>query len=183
MSSALLVVAFLAAANPFRSRGSIPEEASGRARLVPVLVGGALLIGSVAALAWWSGPMLRALQITPETFKIAAGFVAVLAGGYAFVVATPPTEPELAGWRAGVWPVWYPRLFAPEVMALAVTAGTGNGVAASAGAAAVAVGGLLALVPVRGQVAHRLVVWLGRILSAALVVVGIWLTIDGIRDV
>lgn len=183
MSGTMLLVAFIAAINPFRSRGSLPETPAGNARVAPVVIGGTLVVGSVAALAWWSGPVLRALQITPETFKIAVGFVAVLAAGYAFVVAVPTAEPELPGWRAGIWPVWYPRLLGPEVIAMALTAGASNGVAASTGAAAVAVAGLVALVPVRGPVPRRLVVWLGRILSAALVVVGIWLTIDGIRDV
>lgn len=183
MSGPLLVVAFIAAVNPFRSRGSLPESDTGRGRPGPIIVGATLLVASVALLAWWSGPVLRFLQITPETFKIAAGFVAVIAAGYAFVVATPAAEPELPGWRAGVWPVWYPRLLAPEVMMLALTTGTGNGVAASAGAAAAAAGALLALAPVRGRIARRTVLWLGRLASAALVVVGIWLTIDGIRDV
>ncbi|HEX9978411.1 MAG TPA: hypothetical protein VGB41_07285 [Acidimicrobiia bacterium] len=183
MTGALLVVAFAAAFNPFRSRGALPETSDGRGRAVPLLVGGALAVASVAALAWWSGPVLRTLQITPETFKIAAGFVAVLAGGYAFVVAVPSAEPELGGWRAGVWPVWYPRLLGPEVIVLALTAGAGNGVAATSWSAAAAVTALFALAPMHGRVTRRVLVWFGRILSAALVVVGVWLTIDGIRDV
>lgn len=183
MNGTLLLVAFLAAVNPFRSRGSIPEDEGGRARAVPLVIGGLLTVGSVAVVAWWSAPILNAMQITPETFKIAAGFVAVLTGGYAFVVAVPASEPELGGWRAGVWPVWYPRLFGPEVMALAITAGAGNGVGASTGATAVAVAALLACLPVRGGVARRMLVWSGRIASAALIVVGIFLAIDGVRDV
>jgi small neutral amino acid transporter SnatA (MarC family) len=183
MNGVLLLVAIVAAVNPFRARGSVPESASGRARPVPLIVGGALLILSVAGLAWWSGPLLDALQITPETFKIAAGFVAVLTAGYAFVAAVPAAEPELAGWRAGIWPVWYPRLLAPEVMFLAVTAGSGNGVMATAAASAAAAAALGALGPVRGAVPRRAVVWAGRLFAALLVLAGIWLTVDGIRDV
>ncbi len=183
MSALLLLVAVAAAINPFRARGALPETAAGRARLVPVAVGGGLAILSVAGLAWWSGPLLDALQITPETFKIAAGFVAVLAAGYAFVVAVPKPEPELRGWRSGIWPVWYPRLLSPEVMFLAVAAGTGSGVAATTGAAAASVAALAALVPVRGAVSRRVLVWVGRLLAALLVLAGIWLAIDGVRDV
>ena len=183
MSPAMLVVAFVAAVNPFRARGSVPESDSGRARTVPLIIGALLTVGSVGLLAWWSDPVLRSLAITPETFKIAVGFVAVLTGGYAFAVAVPAAEPELAGWRAGVWPVWYPRLFGPEVMVLALTTGTGNGVAGSAGAAALAAAVVVVLAPVRRPVPRRVLVWIGRIAAAALVVVGIWLTIDGIRDV
>jgi small neutral amino acid transporter SnatA (MarC family) len=183
MNGPLLAVAMIGALNPFRSRVSVPETARGRARVVPLVLGGLLAITAVASLSWWSGPLLRALQITPETFKIAAGFVAVLAGGYAFVVPVPHAEPELPGWRAGLWPVMYPRLLSPEVMVMSLAAGAGNGVAATTGAVAAGVAILIALVPVEGSVARRLVAWFGRILALALIVVGIWLAVDGVRDV
>jgi len=183
VSGLLLLVAVVAAVNPCRARGALPESSAARVRPIPLVVGGALLILTVAGLAWWSGPLLDSLQITSETFKIAAGFVAVLAAGYAFVVAVPAPEPELTGWRAGIWPVWYPRLLGPEVMFLAVTAGTGSGVMATTAASAAAVAALGALAPVRGPVARRVLVWLGRLFAAALVLAGIWLTVDGIRDV
>ncbi|MDP2622370.1 MAG: hypothetical protein Q8Q29_01060, partial [Actinomycetota bacterium] len=65
-----------------------------------------------------------------------------------------------------------------------IAAGTQNGVAWSVVAAAAAVGalGLLAVVPNRGSAA-RFMASTGRVLAVLLVVAGIFLMIDGIRDV
>jgi acyl-coenzyme A thioesterase PaaI-like protein len=77
MTGGLLVAAYLAAFNVARTRLGVPEDEAHRAR-AGVLAGGALLaLGVTAALAACSGPLLRSLEITPETFRIAAGFAAV----------------------------------------------------------------------------------------------------------
>jgi small neutral amino acid transporter SnatA (MarC family) len=184
MSEVLLVLAFVSAVNPPRSRLGLPED--GRAKPGPeaMLVGSVVAIGVVAGLAWWSAPLLDALEITPETFRIAAGLVAVLAGGWAFFLPVPAVEPPLAGWRAGLWPVAYPGIVSPEVLLLAIAAGSQNGVARSVAAAVAAVAalGVLAAVPNRGS-ATRFMAATGRVLAVLLVVVGIFLMIDGIRDV
>jgi small neutral amino acid transporter SnatA (MarC family) len=184
MSEVLLVLAFVAAVNPPRARLGLPEDERARPLPVAMLVGSVVAIGVVTGLAWWSAPLLDALEITPETFRIAAGLVAVLAGGWAFFLPIPAVEPALAGWRAGLWPVAYPRILSPEVLVLAIAAGTQNGVAWSVVAAAAAVGalGLLAVVPNRGSAA-RFMASTGRVLAVLLVVAGIFLMIDGIRDV
>ena len=124
------------------------------------------------------------MEITPETFRIAAGLVAVFAGGWAFVASVPATEPPLGGWRDGLWPIAYPRILAPEVLLLAMAAATQNGVAATTTAAAAAVGVLAALGAVRStERTTRLLVATGRVLAVLLVVAGIFLMVDGIRDV
>jgi small neutral amino acid transporter SnatA (MarC family) len=181
---ALLVIAYLAAVNPARTRLGVPGTGRGRAHL-PALAGGSLLaLGLVAALAGWSGPLLRALEITPETFRIAAGIAAMLAGAYVLMVPRPAAEPVPAGGWAALWPVCFPLLAGPEVMALAVATGTGEGVTATlAGVAtALAVLLLLGLVP-RRPPADRVLLWASRVLGLLLLIVGVWLAVDGIRDV
>lgn len=184
MRTALLVAAYLAALNVARTRLGVPEGRAGRAR-PGVLAGGAVLaFGVVAALAGWSGPLLRSLEITPETFRIASGFAAVIAAGVVLAVPRPAAEPVPRGWRAAVWPVAFPLLLGPEVLALAVATGTQEGVRATLGAAGVALAALLALgfLP-RRPLPDRVVLWLSRVLGAVLLLVGIWLAVDGIRDV
>jgi len=177
-------VAFLAAVNPARSRVGLPEGGDGRMRTAALAVGALASLLVITALAWWSSPILEALEITPETFRIAAGLVAVFAGGWALVVPGPATEPPLGGWRDGIWPIAYPRILAPEVLLLAIAGATQNGVFATTGAAALGVAVLAALGSVRSSDrATRVLVATGRILAALLVVAGIFLMVDGIRDV
>jgi small neutral amino acid transporter SnatA (MarC family) len=184
MTVGLLVAAYLAAFNAARTRLGAPEGPGGRAR-PGVLGGGAVLaLGVVAALAGWSGPLLRWLQITPETFQIAAGFVAAVAGAVVLAVPRPMTEPVPRRWRAVLWPVAFPLLLGPEVLTLAVATGSRRGLAvtlAGAGAAlAVLIG--LGFLP-RRPLPDRVLVWASRVLGAVLLLVGIWLAIRGIREV
>ncbi len=96
----------------------------------------------------------------------------------------PGEEPGLPGWRAAIWPVAFPRLLAPEVAALALTTGSNEGVLATILAAGVGLGAAVVLAPVRrGDAADGILEWAGRILAVLLVAVGVFLMIDGIRDV
>lgn len=184
MSDLLLFLAFLTAVNPPRTRVGLPESHDGRMRLAAVIVGAIVSLVVIAGLGWWSAPILEALEITPETFRIAAGLVAVFAGGWAFVMAIPATEPPIGGWKDGIWPIAYPRILAPEVLLLAMAGATQNGVAPTTSAAAVAIATLAALGAVRSTPrTTRVLVAGGRVLAVLLVVAGIFLMVDGIRDV
>jgi small neutral amino acid transporter SnatA (MarC family) len=184
VTGAMVVLAFVAAANPFRTRLGLPEADRRRARLLPMLVGIPLGLATLLGLAAASSPLLRFLHVTPETFVIAAGLVAVLGGGWALGFPEPADEPEASGWRAGVWPVAYPRLVGPETIVVAVAVGSREGlVAAAIGvASALAVLAALAAIP-RTRLVERVLVWLARLTSVALIVVGVYLMIEGIRDV
>jgi len=184
VTTALLVAAYLGALNVARARLGSPEAGNGRARLVPLAGGSLLTLGVVAALAGWSGPLLRSLQITPETFRIAAGIAAILAAAYVLVVPRPAAEPVPGGWWPALWPVCFPLLAGPEVLALAVATGSREGVPATLAAAGVALAVLLALGALpRRPLGDRVLVWSARVLAMVLLVVGLWLAVDGIRDV
>jgi small neutral amino acid transporter SnatA (MarC family) len=184
VTAGLLVIAYLGALNVARARLGVPEAASSRARPGALAGGSLLVLGLIAALAGWSEPLLRALQITPETFRIAAGIAAMLAAAYVLIVPRPAAEPVPGGGWAALWPVCFPLLAGPEVMALAVATGSGEGVQATlAGTgAALVVLLLLGLLP-RRPLADRVLLWLSRLLGLLLLLVGVWLAIDGIRDV
>ena len=79
----------------------------------------------------------------------------------------------------------FPLLAGPEVLALAVATGSQEGVAGHPGAppappwpALVALGFLP-----RRPLPDRVLVWASRVLGAVLLLVAIWLAVDGIRDV
>jgi len=184
MNGLLLGLAFLTAVNPPRTRLGLPEDDRGRGRLSVAAAGAALAWAGLAGLAWLSGPLLDALEITPETFRIAAGLVAVAAALVVLAVPRPADEPALAGWKAALWPVAFPRLFAPETAALALTAGSLEGVGPAAAGSGIALAAGVALAALeRTGLSERVLAWAGRVLAVLLVVVGIFLMIDGIRDV
>jgi small neutral amino acid transporter SnatA (MarC family) len=180
MSGWLLVVAMVAAVNPFRSRVGLREAIP----LPGLVVGAAVGIGGVALLAAVAASLLDALQITPETFLIAAGLVAIIAGARTIFFPRPRVEPVLSGWREGLWPIAYPRILSPEVMALSLGLVSQRGLAplvaaASGGVVALA---LLTRIPLNERTT-RLLTALGTALAMLFVVVGVWMMIEGIRDV
>lgn len=184
MTVGLLLVAYFGGLNPARARLGLPETDK-RARTAALAAGSLLSLGLVAALAGWSGPLLRSLEITPETFRIAAGIAAILGSALALLRPRPAAEPAPARWWAAAWwPVCFPLLVGPEVMALAVATGSQEGVAPTLGAAAAALlaGIALGRLP-RGPVADGVLRWAARVLGLLLLVAGIWLAVDGIRDV
>jgi small neutral amino acid transporter SnatA (MarC family) len=184
MNGILLGLGYLAAVNPPRTRLGLPEGPGRRADAAMVGLGAVIALGVVLGIGWASGPVLDALQITPETFRIAAGAVALVAGLAALWKSRPGAEPALDGWRAAIWPVAFPRLLAPEVAALALTTGSKEGVTATVVAAAVALVTVVALAGVRRtEMGDGVLEWTGRLLAMALVAVGVFLMIDGISDV
>ena len=180
MSGWLLVVAMVAAVNPFRSRVGLREAIP----LPAMAVGAAVGIGGVALLAAVAASLLDALQITPETFLIAAGLVAIIAGARTMFFPRPMVEPALSGWREGLWPIAYPRILSPEVMALSLALVSQRGVAPTVGAAAGGVVVLALLTRLRlTERTTRVLAALGTLAGMLLVVAGVWMMIEGIRDV
>ena len=183
MNALLLAVTFVAVVNPLRTRLGLPEE-GGRVRAVPLLSGSAVAFGAIVLLAWVSGPLLDALDITPEYSLTAAGVVAIAGGLFVFFFPTPYDEPVPEGPGSLVWPVAFPRLFSPEMAMLALAIASTQGVADVAWPTALGIGltVLLGLIAV-GDAGRGVLRWSGRILATAVVFGGIWLIIEGIRAV
>lgn len=178
MSFAFLLVALVTSVNPCRLRLVLPE------RRTAVALGALIALGSGAAVAAVGDAFLDALDITPETFRLASAVVLALEGARALVLARPTREPELGGLGAALVPVAFPLLLTPGVVMLALTAGgddiVGWAVAALGVACALAL--LSTFIP-RSTRADALLAAGGRLLGAAEIAAGVALAVDSLHDV
>ena len=181
MSIWLIYAGYVAAVNPARLRPALPGSEDG-AEPFPALAGAAAAFVVCLAVVAFSTDVLSALDITPETARIAAGMVAALVGFRVLVSPTRTSEPRLGGNLAAVVPVAFPLLLTPELVALVLIFGATEPAARSVGGL-----GLALLVGVfAARMAHRRpTVWLAsaRLLAAVLILVGVALIVEGIRDV
>lgn len=184
MNSVLAIVAYLAALNPARTRLGVPQSGTTRADMARLGVGTAVGVAALLGLAAASGRLLDALQISPETYRIAAGFVLVIVAAWMLFVPVPPDEPAPPGQARHIWPVAFPRVVSPETLALALTTGASDGLGVTTAGLLVAGLALVALGPIStAGLGGRLMGSLGRVTSLFLVVVAIWLAIQGVREV
>jgi multiple antibiotic resistance protein len=178
VSFGFLLLAFAAAANPCRASLVLPPRP-------PALALGALVaLGAGAALAASGGVVLEALDVSPESFRLAAALVLGLEGARALLLPRPPTEPELPGLRAALVPIAFPLLLQPGVVMLALAAGADD----VAGRALVALAAALAVVVLAGAVqagerGRALLAAGGRLIGALELAVGVALAVDALRDV
>jgi small neutral amino acid transporter SnatA (MarC family) len=174
MSFALLLLGFAAAANPFRARLALPESR------IAVALGAAVALTAGAGFAALGGPLLAAIDVSAESFRLAAGIVLAVEGARTLVWPRPGAEPELPGLAAALVPVAFPILLQPGVVVLALAAGgDGDG---WAGIAALAVA--LALVDtVHALPKHPLVVPAARLVGALEILAGAALAISALSDV
>jgi small neutral amino acid transporter SnatA (MarC family) len=178
VSFSFLLLALVASANPCRARLVLPE------RRPAVALGALVALGVSSGIAAVGNAFLDALDITPETFRLAAAVVLAIEGTRALILARPAREPELAGLGAALVPVAFPLLLTPGVVMLALTAGGDDmvGEAVGALAAAFALVLLTTLIP-RGARADALLAAGGRLLGAVEIAVGVALAVDSLRDV
>lgn len=178
MSFGFLLLAFAAALNPCRTRLGLPE------RREALVLGSLIALAAGAALATAGSVVLDSLDVSPESFRLAAGLVLTLEGLRALSLPRPAAEPELPGHGAALVPVAFPLLLQPGVVVLALAAG-GDGVAGEATgalAAALVLVGLAAALPIESRAGVLLVAG-GRLVGALEIAVGAALAVDAIRDV
>lgn len=181
MSGLMAVVAWLAVLDPPRTRLGLPER-EGRGRLE--IVGPGVVIGAAALLgiAGLGDDVLRALDVSPEMFQIAAGLVLVIAAAWMFFTPVPTEEPVPDGIAGALWPVAYPRVLSPAALVLAVSTGATEGVMVGPVVLAAALIVALGAMPL-GPTGRRVTAAVGRLLAALLVLVAVVLAVDGIRQV
>jgi small neutral amino acid transporter SnatA (MarC family) len=178
MSLAFLVVAFVAAVNPCRARlgfdGPWP----------PLVLGSALAALAAAALAAVGEGVLDALDVSPESFRLAAGFVLVVEGARTLAWPRPATERGLPGPCAAVVPVAFPILLQPGLVVLALATGGDEVVGRAIAGLAVALGVAAAAGAIRGGArAEGLLVAGSRLLGSIELTAGVALAVDAVRDV
>jgi small neutral amino acid transporter SnatA (MarC family) len=178
MSFGFFLLAFTVALNPPLVRLAAP-------RRVEVLVLGSLVALAVgAALAATAKALLDALDISPESLRLAAGLVLALEGLRVLVLPRPAAEAALPGLGAALVPVAFPLLLQPGVVMLSLAAGGDGSVGEAVGALAVALAlvVLAAAVPVGPRTVPLLAAG-GRLLGAIEIAAGAALAVDAIRDV
>jgi small neutral amino acid transporter SnatA (MarC family) len=178
VSFAFLLLALVASANPCRIRLVVPE------RREAVALGALVALATASAIAAVGGSLLDALDITPETFRLAAAVVLALEGARALASARPAPEPELGGLGAALVPVAFPLLLTPGVVMLALAAGGDDIVGEAVGALAIAFAlVLLVMLIPRGDRSDVLLAAGGRLLGALEIAAGVALAVDSLRDV
>jgi small neutral amino acid transporter SnatA (MarC family) len=179
MSGVWAIAAWLAALNPPRTRLGLPAGGTPRTA-TGIVLGVATLIAAAAG----AQGLLDTLEISPETFRIAAGFVLVIVAAVMLFAPVPTAEPVPEGAWAWVWPVAYPRVVSPETLALALTTGSSDGLGVVIPGVVSAAFVLFLLVHVAGTgLSGRALAATGRVLAVVLVLAGVWLAIQGIREV
>jgi small neutral amino acid transporter SnatA (MarC family) len=188
MNVGVLVLGFFGAWNVFRLHPALPDGERSRGERVAATGLGALVAGiAVTVIAAWADDLLDALDITPPTARIAVGAVVAIAGARDLLTAPPAPEPAMRGVGAAVVPIFFPFLFSPPAVLLALAGGADHDagtVAWSAGAALLTLVVAAAIAPLAdGSPEARVERGLHRLLAGALVLAGLALVIDGIFDI
>jgi small neutral amino acid transporter SnatA (MarC family) len=180
MSFGLALLAVVAAANPARLRLGVERAAVPEPVLGPIALGALVTLAATAGLVAVGEWALRAIDVSPESFRLAAAVVLVLEGARRLVWARPRAEPVLAGGWAALVPVAFPLLLEPGLVFVALAAGADASTAAAFGSLALA----LALVAAVGFLpAGPLLPAAARLLAALEIAAGVALAIGAIRDI
>lgn len=173
-----LLLVFFAAVNP----AAIAVSARGL-RLTPAQAASAGAIAGLVlvVLAFAADTLLDALDVAPESFRIAAGIVMAVAGVAAVWWGGVRAEGE--GWGAALSPLAIPLLLGPAALVAAISYGADEGAGQTLAAALpiVAVGAAIAARPPRSGAAPLKAA--ARLTGALLVVLAIGLIVDGVRAV
>jgi small neutral amino acid transporter SnatA (MarC family) len=167
------LAAFLVAVNPPAIAAALAASVTMRAITISALLSAAL----VFVTAGLSEPVLDLLDVSPPTFRLAAGVVLAIAGVRWVALGARPTV-DGAPRAAALLPVF----LTPQLVAIALTTGVDDGVAtaAVAGAAALVVAVLATCWRGRGLVWWS---WAARLVGVGGVAVGLSLVVDGVKTV
>jgi hypothetical protein len=182
MSFGLVLVGFLVTASPPRFRLGL-EAADVEARLAVVL-GVLVAFGLAGGLAAGAGALLDAIEVSAESFLLAAALVLSAEGVFRLMRPCPSAEPALGRLGAAVVPVAFPLLLEPGLVVLAVAAGGDSSTAVAVGAlaAALAVAAVAGVVPRRIRRATLYAAGV-RVLAGFEVAVGAVLAVDAVRAI
>ena len=185
MSFGFLLLAFVAVVNPARVRLGAPEdEGTGRVRAGLVALGSLAAFAVSAALVGPAAEILAALDVSPESFRLATGLVLAFEGAWTFTRPSPSPGPALPGRLGALVPVAFPLLVTPGLVALALGAGADTSTAEALGAVAAALVLASASATVqRSPLAAVALSAAARLFAAAEIVAGVVIAAEGVRDV
>ena len=124
MTTTLLFLALLAAANPIRVHAVRPGV------VTPGVLGyaTAVVIGAGAVFAVLAESLLDLIDVSASSARIAAGVSLVVVSTRDALGPAPSAQPALGGDRAGLVPVAFPAMMSPATAGLMVAAAVDRGV-------------------------------------------------------
>lgn len=181
-----LLIFFLAALNPASAALAMATRA--RTAAAPAtwqlaIAGGAIALALYVATAAGADRFLDALNIEPESFRVAAGVVMATAGAFAIWRGAPEPVGSDSGFDAAIFPVAVPLLVTPAGLAAAITYGADDGASKAIMALAIPLvlgTGLMILGSRRLLPALDAVT---RVTGALLVAIAAGLIVDGVRAI
>ena len=181
-----LAVFFFAALNP--ASAALAMASREKAATTPpawqlALVGGAIALGLYAAAAAGANRFLNALDIEPESFRVAAGVVMATAGAFAIWRGAPDPPGNDTGLDAAVFPVAIPLLVTPAGLAAAIAYGADEGAAITVSAALVPLALGVVLIALESKRLLAAFDAVTRVTGALLVAVAAGLIVDGVRAI
>jgi small neutral amino acid transporter SnatA (MarC family) len=167
-----ILALFLVAVNPAALAASIPRAALSHASARAAFV---VTIAVVAVLAGCSEPLLDWLDVSPPTFQVAAGAVLAIAAARSVAVGAGPLGDDDLSILT--------LMLSPQLVAVALTAGTEVGTAMTTIAAVVTLGLSGSAVLWQTRLAPAVWSWAARLLGVAGVAVALALVVDGVKTV
>lgn len=124
MTTTLLFLALLAAANPIRVHAVRPD------RITPGVLGyaAAVVMGAGTVFAVLAESLLDLVDVSASSARIAAGMALVVVSTRDALGPAPSAQPALGGDRAGLVPVAFPAMMNPATAVLMVAAAVDRGV-------------------------------------------------------
>jgi small neutral amino acid transporter SnatA (MarC family) len=174
------MLALFAAVNPLAVAVALwPRE-----RRPTMAVAAAIACTAAIVSAAASGPILDALDVTPGTFRVAAGLVLGLVGARWLIAGVPSVAAEGPAGGAGrvAVPLLFPVLVTPQLVMVSMSTGADHGISivAAGAAASLAVAWVAAVVTKRHRAGWTAGV---RLVAALAVAVALALAVDGVKTV
>ena len=181
MNTLALFLLGLAVVNPARTRVLLGARSASK-RSAATALGAVVAVAIAGMLAAVATPLIEAMDVAPETFRIAAAMIITLSGIITIAAPLSAAEAMSGDRRDALIPVAYPILLGPAPVLAWLVVGVDEGVWTTL---AVAAGGYVASAAVAGFPTGRRSGWVAaaRLIAAIAVVLGVALVIDGVREV
>lgn len=181
-----LLIFFFAALNPASAALAMATRArttSAPATWQLALAGGVIALALYAATAAGADQFLDALDIEPESFRVAAGVVMATAGAFAIWRGAPEPVGSDNGYDAALFPVAIPLLVTPAGLAAAITYGADDGASKAIMALAIPLALGVVLIAAGSKRLLPALDAVTRVTGALLVAIAAGLIVDGVRAI
>ena len=177
-----LLVYFVAAVNP--AAAAAAPKPPGKA-LEPAVLGGGVLVAAVllGLAVLLAEPILDGLGVEPETFRVGAGVVFLVAAALAVWNGGAPHAGPWDGRGVAVFPLGLPVLATPAALAAAVTYGADEGSGKTLAAAGIALAVAGVLLAIRAGRREAAMDGIARVTGGVLAIVAAGLIVSGVRAI